>query len=126
MSSIDVLAEIDTTLEKLVGNAELIRKVGTSTLSVVEIESFQKTQESLLSHLVFLDDLLEEKRGSLPGPYKTTRYKIQEKLLHFSKINKEVVGNLASKLGAINLATRKNRRTLPKKAIVNKILQTEN
>ncbi len=83
----EILLEIDGTLDRLIRNAEVIQKVDLKTLSETEIEAFQKTQESLLHHLMHMDQFLLTKRDSLKLQDKrSSNFKIQEKLLKFEKM----------------------------------------
>jgi hypothetical protein len=83
----EILMEIDTTLDRLIRNAETIQDVQLNDLSEMEIDAFQKTQESLLQHLMHMDQFLETKRKSLRLTDKrSASYKIQEKLLKFEKL----------------------------------------
>jgi hypothetical protein len=91
----DVLIEIDTTLDQLIQNAELIQNVELKELSETEITAFQKTQESLLHRLLHLDQFFETRKLDQKIFHKKSgRYKIQEKLLKFEKLKKEYKKNL--------------------------------
>ena len=86
----EVLIEIDTTLDQLIRNAELIQNVELDDLSETEVEAFQKTQESLLQHLLHMDQFFETRSTDLRVVNKKSgRYQIQEKLLRFEKLKKE-------------------------------------
>lgn len=83
----EILTEIDSTLDQLIRNAETIQKVDVSDLHETEIDAFQKTQESLLQHLMHMDQFLVVKRNQLKVPDKrSASFKIQEKLLRFEKM----------------------------------------
>lgn len=83
----DILLEIDGTLDQLIKNAEVIQNVDLKELSETEIDAFRKTQESLLQHLLHMDQFLVTKRNSLKVQSKrSANYKIQEKLLKFEKM----------------------------------------
>lgn len=83
----EILMEIDSTLDQLICNAEAIQTVSLSELSETEIEAFQKTQESLLQHLIHMDQFLETKSKSLKvQDKKSSRFQIQEKLQKFEKL----------------------------------------
>ncbi|MCC6127774.1 MAG: hypothetical protein IT584_01035 [Chlamydiae bacterium] len=95
----DVLIEIDTTLDLLIQNAELIQDVELKELSETEILAFQKTQESLLHRLLHLDQFFEtRKMEQKPFHKKTGRYQIQAKLLKFERLKKEYKKNLGETL----------------------------
>ncbi|MES2273568.1 MAG: hypothetical protein V4487_05215 [Chlamydiota bacterium] len=91
----EIIIEIDTTLDQLIRNAEVIQNVDLKELSETEIEGFQKTQESLLQHLLHMDQFLETKSKSLRIPDKRSAgYKIQEKLLAFEKLKSAYSKNI--------------------------------
>lgn len=92
----EILMEIDSTLDRLICNAEAIQNVSVQELSETEIEAFQKTQESLLQHLIHMDQFLETKRKNLRLQDKrSASYKIQEKILKFEKLKNSYHKNLA-------------------------------
>lgn len=83
----EILIEIDATLDLLIRNAEVIQKVNIQELSVEEIEAFQKTQESLIQHLIHMDQCFEEKKKDLSLPNKKgATYQIQEKRRKFERL----------------------------------------
>lgn len=83
----EILIEIDNTLDRLIRNAETLANVNIQELSETEIEAFQKTQESLLHHLIHMDQSLEAKKKSLKIQDKRSAgFKIQEKMLRFEKL----------------------------------------
>lgn len=91
----DILMEIDGTLDQLIRNAEVIEKVDLKDLSETEIDAFQKTQESLLQHLMHMDEFLVQKRSSLKLQDKrSASFKIQEKLIKFEKLKDSYHENL--------------------------------
>jgi hypothetical protein len=95
----EVLIEIDTTLDQLIRNAELVQDVELQELSEMEVTAFQKTQESLLQHLLHLDQFFETRKNNLNSLNKKSgRYQIQEKLLKFEKLKKEYKKNLGENL----------------------------
>lgn len=110
----EILLEIDGTLDQLIKNAEVIQKVDLKDLSEPEIDAFQKTQESLLQHLLHMDQFLVTKRNSLKLQDKrSASFKIQEKLLKFEKMKNSYHQSLAevkSKLPI--LSKRRNKRLL--------------
>lgn len=92
----EVLMEIDATLDRLIRNAETIQSVTVTDLSETEIEAFQKTQESLLHHLIHMDEFLETKKKSLRLQDKrSASYKLQAKVLKFEKLKSSYHKHLA-------------------------------
>jgi hypothetical protein len=99
MFSEEILTEIDITLDKLIENAAAMKN---TTLLKEEVEAFQKTQESLLEHLMHMDKLLEEKRKILKIPNPEQRKKIiNQKLNQFEKLNSNFIKNASEKIRLI-------------------------
>jgi len=106
----EILSEIDSTLDRLIVNAEAMNEASLNTLSEVEVEAFQKTQESLLAHLVHMDEMLSTRRDELKTPNpKSAKYQIAEKLKRFQKLNSNFISNVSSKVGVIRFRKRKKR-----------------
>ncbi|MEI6242633.1 MAG: hypothetical protein WCP39_04420 [Chlamydiota bacterium] len=101
----DILSDLDKTLDNLITNAEAM---SSAALSSWEKENFEKIQESLLSHLLFLDERLQTKH-----PRYKTRKGLQEKVLHFKKIN---LGTSLQKKNPVRISkARLEKRTFSKK-----------
>lgn len=95
----EILIEIDTTLDRLIRNAEAIQNVALEDLSETELEGFQKTQESLLQHLLTMDQMFEQKPSVVPVPdRRAARFKIQDKLLKFDRLKKGYSQTIAESL----------------------------
>jgi len=91
----EILTEIDSTLDQLIQNAELIQNTNLDELSETEIEGFQKMQESLIQHLIHMDQHLEAKRKNLKVLNKrSSSYQIQEKFVKFEKLKSEYHKNI--------------------------------
>lgn len=91
MFGYELIDEIDQTLDRLIENASLVKEVSIEKLSAVEKDAFFKMQESLISHFLHVDKKLEEKRNNLKIQDKRScRYKIQEKLSKFRRLDKEL------------------------------------
>ena len=81
----EILKEIDSTLDKLLENAQTIKKItNKKNISKLEVDSFTDRQEDLLAYLLEMDKLLEEKRDTLKISKST---KIQDKLLKLEKLH---------------------------------------
>ncbi len=88
MAADDILMEIDATLDRLIRNAEALSGVAIEELTVTEIEAFEKTQESLIHHLLNADQKLEAARKGLSTLDKrSATYKIAEKRAKFEKLH---------------------------------------
>lgn len=81
-----ILLEIDSTLERLIKNAQTFQNADLSDLTEAELDAFQKTQESLLHHLLRMDQLYEEKRKMIDN--QATVDRIQKKYDQFEKLKK--------------------------------------
>lgn len=79
----EVILEIDHTLDQLIQNAATIQTVDMNDLTEIEIEAFQKTQESLLHHLMHMDQRLA---GEKKLNAKSANIQIQEKRRKFEKM----------------------------------------
>ncbi len=110
----EILLEIDGTLDQLIRNAEAIQTVDLKDLNETEIDAFQKTQESLLQHLIHMDQFLVVKRESLKLQDKrSANFKIQEKLLRFEKMKTSYHKNLSDLQRKMPIfSKRRNKRML--------------
>ena len=100
----EILFEIDATLDQLIQNAEALQRANIQDLSEMEIEAFQKTQESLVHHLLHMDERLSEKNRGLKvlesrsvqahSKGRVCR-QIQEKLGRFEKLDSDCSRTIA-------------------------------
>jgi hypothetical protein len=79
MPNVKVVEEIDQTLDQLIRNAEVISDVQMDCLSDSELDAFQKTQESLMNHLLQMDKCLMQEK-------KSASYKLHEKRMRFEEL----------------------------------------
>ena len=78
-STDDVLAEIDTTIDQLLENAKALKKISSKTSYQEEVSALEKTQESLIAHLIHMDEILKKKdRASQQQPLLAS--KVHDKL----------------------------------------------
>ncbi|MDE3046326.1 MAG: hypothetical protein KGJ02_06760 [Verrucomicrobiota bacterium] len=91
----NIVHEIDKTLDQLIQNAEVISDVELSELSDTELEAFQKTQESLLQHLLHMDQFLSTSTQEL---YLNTKVPLQEKLFKFEELKTHYTSHLEKTL----------------------------
>ena len=82
MKNSEILKEINCTLDQLIKNAAALAEIFEDPLFKSEVQALNKTQESLLSHLVHLDQFLKEKQNSSPA--------INQKLDLFSQLTDQV------------------------------------
>ncbi|MBM3184381.1 MAG: hypothetical protein FJZ64_03655 [Chlamydiae bacterium] len=111
MLSEQLITEIDATLDRLICNAEAIANIDLKTLSDQELEAFQKTQDSLIHHLLHVDERLKTEQGICPDQ-RSVIYKIAAKRRKFERLNspcKNTVANNLNKKKSILLKRRKKR-----------------
>jgi hypothetical protein len=109
----EILTEIDGTLDRLIRNAEMIQRVDLKDLNETEIDAFQKTQESLLQHLMHMDQFLVAKRNSLKLQDKrSASFKIQEKLLKFEKMKSSYHKNFAEIQSKMKILSKRRSKRL--------------
>jgi len=96
MVGMEILIEIDATLDRLICNAEAIQHVSLTELSELELAAFQKTQESLLHHLLHMDQTLEAKKAGLRVQDKrSAQVQIREKRARFERLKTSYCKSLA-------------------------------
>lgn len=114
----EIYFEIESTLDQLIENAEAMNSSAKNELTRTEIDAFQKTQESLLAHLIHMDGMLEKKQTSTKIPSKkSVTCKIKRKLHKFEKLNNEFVENTSDKMTLIHF---------PRKRVKKKPVRTRN
>ncbi len=74
--------EMDQTLDQLIENAKAFRQVPRKKLEAHELDALEKTQESLLAHLLRLDESLNQKQA----PERALR----EKAVHFHQLHRKL------------------------------------
>lgn len=78
-STDDVLTEIDSTIDQLLENAKALKKISSKDFYQEEISALEKTQESLIAHLIHMDEILKKKdRASHQQPLLAS--KVHDKL----------------------------------------------
>jgi len=84
-----IVQEIDKTLDQLIRNAEAISNADLQALSETEVDAFQKTQESLLQHLLSMDGLMVKKTPTTAQDSRSASARIRAKRLHFNALASE-------------------------------------
>jgi hypothetical protein len=112
MASEEILMEIDATLDRLIQNAEALNGVELEELSLLELEAFQKTQESLIQHLLYTDQRLEvQRQGFSQLDKRSASYKLREKRAKFEKLkftyHKTISEGIEKKLPILSKRRRK-------------------
>lgn len=95
-SAEEVLANIDATLDQLICNAEMMHTISIEAISEMEIGALQKTQESLLAHVLHMDTLLDQKKKE-QLLQKKQGVVIEQKISHFSRLNNQLVQDIANR-----------------------------
>ncbi len=67
----DILSEIDETIDQLIKNGKVLKKIETKEYYEREAQALEKTQESLLAHLIHMDELLKNKKTSNTASHDT-------------------------------------------------------
>jgi hypothetical protein len=92
----EILADIDGTLDQLIENADVLKRISLTPLYTSEVEALQKTQESLLARLIHMNDLLKshKKSGECQEPFES----IEKKVLRFGRLNAQIINHAAAKI----------------------------
>lgn len=90
MERSEILNEIDGTMDQLIKNAAALNEVTSDPLYQTEVEALQKTQESLLAHLLHFDRFLKEKTVT------KTQRAIYDKLTIFSELSSSLAKQVQS------------------------------
>lgn len=94
----EILSKMDKTLDQLMINAEALQLSSHFEISDFEIEAMQKIQQSLLSHLIYLDKDLEEKaKKSRRLHNHSARKHIYLKLQKYQKLNGEIIQSISKR-----------------------------
>lgn len=76
----DILAEIDSTIDQLLENAKALKKISLKSSYQEEILALEKTQESLIAHLMHLDEMLKKKDRAYTTQTPLLTSKVHDKL----------------------------------------------
>ncbi|NNM43030.1 MAG: hypothetical protein HKM07_01640 [Chlamydiae bacterium] len=91
-----IVASIDATLDQLIENAEIVNPKTCHLLLESEIEALQKTQESLLAHILHMENHLELQKKSTVRLLQKSG--IQKKLAKFGKLSTRLVNSLTTQI----------------------------
>jgi hypothetical protein len=94
MAQQQIVDEIDKTLDQLIQNAKAISNADLQSLSELEVQAFQKTQESLLQHLLSMDQLMVKKQVPNIKESRTASARIREKRASFHALESEYTPRL--------------------------------
>jgi len=104
-----IVHEIDKTLDQLIQNAEAMSNADLESLSSTEVDAFQKTQESLLHHLLSLDQQMTKE--PIMSDARTACARVRAKRMQFQALESEC-GVILSEHKECNsiLSKRRNKR----------------
>lgn len=88
----EILAELDATLDQLILNASIIDKSNFHILEAIEVDSLQKTQESLMARFAHTQEHLNSKISTKKCE------QIHEKLTQFSLLNANLIDSFSKQL----------------------------
>ncbi|GAB4184301.1 MAG: hypothetical protein Tsb0015_00040 [Simkaniaceae bacterium] len=107
MNGEDILQEIDETLDKLLQNAAVLQQISNNPEYQEERNALEKTQDSLLAHLIHMDCLLEQEKIS-SAKRKKTATNISEKLSNIKRLDHDFIQKICDNfLKPISLEKRK-------------------
>jgi len=94
----EILADIDMTLDQLIKNAQ-ISAISGHQLHHSELEALQKTQESLIAHLLHMNIMVEKEKGELVLKKNQLRQKeFEKKIQTFERLNTKLVQTMKKHL----------------------------
>lgn len=101
-----ILADIDSTLDQLIRNADAMNRITDRHLFTSEVKAMHKTQESLIARLMHMHELYEgEKTVTGEVKQKMRLTTIEHKLAEFGRLNARMIKYLETGIQA--KATRK-------------------
>src|SRR5438105_9136625 len=103
MKGEQILDQMDETLDRLICNAVAIEKSDWDSLSDVEIDAFQKTQESLLHRFLHMNNLYAKEVNS---------EKMKKKITQFSRLKQSVQKQLQLRQQKISLILKRRKKGL--------------
>lgn len=113
-----ILADIDSTLDQLIQNAETVRSISLDTLHITEVDALRKTQESLLARLIHMNELFdEEKKRKISRKRILNTENLEQKIAEFGRVNQELMDKVTLRFRSKHNCIKKihlprNRRTL--------------
>ncbi len=109
----EILTEIDATLERLIQNAESLNEANLEDLTETEIDAFKKTQESLLHHLIHMDQTFETKRKSLSiKNERSASCRIEKKHQRFEKLSATINDTIQKAEKKLPVFSKRNKKRI--------------
>lgn len=90
-----ILADIDSTLDQLIRNADAMNQITDRKIFTSEVKAMHKTQESLLARLMHMHELYESEKNILGERAQKMRLTdIEHKLAEFGRLNARMIRHL--------------------------------
>jgi|SRR5579862_1110781 len=87
-----ILADIDSTLDQLIRNADAMNRITDRHLFTSEVKAMHKTQESLLARLMHMHELYDDEKIVLGEREQKMRLNtIEHKLAEFGRLNARMI-----------------------------------
>lgn len=87
-----ILADIDSTLDQLICNADAMHQISDRTLFTSEVKAMHKTQESLLARLMHMHEVYENEKTVVGERAQKMRLtNIEHKLVQFGRLNARLI-----------------------------------
>lgn len=97
-SAENILADIDSTLDQLILNAQAIQSISHRPVFAEEVALLQKTQESLLARLLDMQALYANVQSPKVDAPKSTFSSLEKKLARFGKLNTKLIHKIEHRL----------------------------
>ncbi|HEY2809893.1 MAG TPA: hypothetical protein VGJ00_00650 [Rhabdochlamydiaceae bacterium] len=96
-----ILADIDSTLDQLIRNADAMNRITDRHLFTCEVKAMHKTQESLLARLMHMHEIYENEKKNLGEREQKMRLtSIEHKLAEYGRLNARMIKYLESGMQA--------------------------
>ncbi len=90
MKGEEILREIDNTLEQLLQNADVLQQIDDNPEYCQEKQALEKTQDSLLAHLIHMDCLLDREKISMKKK-ENTACNISQTLSSINRLDEDFI-----------------------------------
>src|ERR1700733_15056944 len=110
-----ILADIDSTLDQLIRNADAMNRITDRHLFTSEVKAMHKTQESLLARLMHMHELYDDEKQVLGEREQKMRLAtIEHKLAEFGRLNARMIKYLETGIHAKAVARPNRKKTSAK------------
>jgi len=109
----EILSEMNTTIEKLIVNAQTMNKFSNTEIVKEEIDSLQNTQEKLIAYLIQMDSEFKNKCNEIKRPnLNSASVKIRNKLRKFERLNSKFINKTAREVNLIHFEEKRNSKNI--------------